>query len=140
MHALRAVVVAVLAALSLACGGSGGGGKTASVPSAPTGVFAAGGDAQVTISWDAVPSATSYSIYWSTTSGVTTAHGTRIPGVTSPYVHTGLTNGIPCYYIVTALNSDGESAPSLVVSATPVRVTAQSLVWDQGNWEEKNWN
>jgi hypothetical protein len=73
----------------------------------------------VTISWDAVSDATSYNIYWSTTSGVTKINGTKITGATNPYSHTGLTNQTKYYYIVTAVNSAGESAESTEASATP---------------------
>ena len=88
------------------------------VPAAPTGVGAVGGASGVTVSWSAVSGATSYNLYWSTTSGVTSSTGTRIAGVTSPYVHTGLSAGTSYYYIVTAVNSAGESAASTQASAT----------------------
>ncbi|HEY4745192.1 MAG TPA: fibronectin type III domain-containing protein, partial [Desulfuromonadaceae bacterium] len=91
---------------------------TPTVPAAPTGVAATGGTNQVTISWTAVSNATSYNIYWSTTTGVTTATGTKITGVSSPYVQTGLTASTTYYYIVTAVNSAGESLPSSQASAT----------------------
>jgi len=96
--------------------GSGGSGSS---PATPTGVIASPGNNEVVINWNSVSGATSYNIYWSTTTGVTTANGTKIVGVTSPYIHTGLTNGTTYYYIVTAVNSYGESAPSAQVSATP---------------------
>lgn len=85
----------------------------------PTGVSATRGNGQATVSWPAVTGATSYNIYWSKTTGVTTANGTKIAGVTTPYVVTGLTNDTPYYFVVTEVNSDGESAPSAEVSATP---------------------
>jgi len=88
------------------------------VPAAPTGVTATGGTKQVTISWPAVSGATSYNIYWSTTSGVTTANGTKITGATSPAVQTGLSDGTTYYYVVTAVNNVGESAASVQVAAT----------------------
>ena len=91
----------------------------ATVPAAPTGVTATAGDGQVTISWPAVSGASSYNIYWATTTGVTPATGTLIANATSPYVQTGLTNGTTYYYAVTAVNSAGESNPSSEVSATP---------------------
>lgn len=87
-------------------------------PAAPTGVSAAGGNEQVTVSWSAVTGATSYNVYWSTSPGVTTATGTRIAGVSSPFVHTGRTASTAYFYIVTAVNSAGESSASSQVSAT----------------------
>jgi hypothetical protein len=89
------------------------------IPAAPTGVSASAGHDQVTISWNAVAGATSYNIYYSTTSGVTPANGNKLSNVTSPYTHSALTNGTTYYYIVTAVNAAGESAASSQVSATP---------------------
>jgi fibronectin type 3 domain-containing protein len=83
------------------------------------GVTATPGNGQVTIAWSAVSGAASYNIYWSTTSGVTAPNGAKITDATSPYVQTGLTNGTTYYYIVTAVNIDGESTPSPQVSAIP---------------------
>jgi fibronectin type 3 domain-containing protein len=94
------------------------GAPAASAPDAPTAVSAAGGDAQVTLSWPAVAGADSYNIYWSTAPGVSTSTGTRIAAVTSPYVHGGLAAGTGYFYIVTAANSAGESSPSLEVGAS----------------------
>ena len=91
----------------------------ASAPSAPTGVSATAGNGQVSISWTSVSGATSYNIYWSTTSGVTKTTGTKLTGGTSPYTHTGRTNGTTYYYVVTAVNSYGESSESSQVSGTP---------------------
>ncbi|HEX9183685.1 MAG TPA: fibronectin type III domain-containing protein [Burkholderiales bacterium] len=90
-------------------------------PAAPSGIAATGGSQQVTVSWAAVAGATSYNLYWSSStcsSGVTTVSGTRIAGVTSPYVHTGLTAGTSYCYVVTAVNSAGESAPSAQAAGT----------------------
>ena len=95
----------------------------ASPPAPPIGVTATPGDGQVIVSWTAAAGATSYNIYWSTTSGVTKTNGTKITGVSSPYTHTSRTNGTIYYYIVTALNSWGESGESSQVSATPIATT-----------------
>ncbi len=101
---------------------------TGSAPSAPTGVTATAGSSQVSISWSSVSGATSYNIYWSTTSGVTKTTGTKITGATSSYIHTGLTNGTTYYYVVTAVNSYGESSESSQVSRTPAILTVRVLV------------
>ena len=95
-------------------------------PSTPTGVTVAAGDGQVTLSWNTVSDATSYNIYWSTMSGVTKTTGTKISNVTSPYTHTGLTNGTTYYYVVTAVNSNGESNESIQVSVTPSAIPSQA--------------
>ncbi|GAF99391.1 unnamed protein product, partial [marine sediment metagenome] len=88
-------------------------------PSVPTTVTATSGNEEITISWDSVTDATSYNIYWSTSQGVTKDTGTKISAFSSPYTHTGLTNGTTYYYVVTAENSYGESDESGEVSATP---------------------
>jgi alpha-tubulin suppressor-like RCC1 family protein len=87
---------------------------------APQNVKALNGDTQNTISWEAVPGATGYNVYWSNTAGVTKATGTLISvGNVISYTHTGLTNGTRYYYVVTALGSYSESAESAEVNAVP---------------------
>jgi len=91
------------------------------LPAAPTGLAVTAGDGQITLSWSSVSSAASYNIYWGNAAGVTTATGTKIAGLTaSPYPHTSLSNGTIYYYVVTAVNSAGESATSAEISATPI--------------------
>jgi len=89
------------------------------VPSAPTGLTASPGNAQVSLSWTAASGATSYNVYRSTTSGGegTTAIATGITGIA--YNDTGLTNGTTYFYKVAAVNSAGTSAQSSEASATP---------------------
>lgn len=88
-------------------------------PTAPSGANASADNGHVLISWNEVSGATSYNVYWSTTSGVTKTSGTKITGTTTPYTHANLTNGTTYYYIVTAVNSSGESVASAQTSATP---------------------
>jgi len=95
------------------------------VPPQPQGVSATGGDQTVTVQWGSVSGATYYNIYYGTSAGLTTANGTRISNVTSPYVHLSLANGTTYFYIVTAGNSAGEGPPSNVVSATPSSASAK---------------
>lgn len=90
------------------------------IPAAPANIAAVAADSQNAVSWDSSFGATSYNLYWSTTAGVTKLNGTQVVGVTSPYVHFGLTNGQTYYYVITALNSAGESVESAEVSAAPV--------------------
>jgi hypothetical protein len=114
----------ILGITASGCNGSGSHDGTAEpvVPARPEGLSASAGDAQNTLSWNAVTGATSYHLYWSTTPGVTKATGTKISNVTKPYVHKGLTNDTPYYYIVTASNDSGESEESSEVSATPSHI------------------
>ncbi len=86
-------------------------------PVAPGGLNATAGNAQVSLSWSASSGATSYNVKRSTTSGgpfttLSSSSGTS-------YVNTGLTNGTTYYYVVSAVNSSGESANSSQTSATP---------------------
>ncbi|MCR4317565.1 MAG: fibronectin type III domain-containing protein [Planctomycetes bacterium] len=111
--------------VSMTAGGSGTGtGGGTPPPTSPTNVVATAGDAQITITWTSVAGATGYKIYFATATGVTKTTGTQITGATSPYVHTGLTNGTTYFYVVTAINSGGESPESTEVSATPVQAVS----------------
>ncbi len=98
---------------------AGCGSQTQSAPSAPTNVTASPGNGQITLAWTAVPGATSYNIYWSTTTGVTPTTGTKITDATNPYIHSPLTIVVFYYYVVTAVNSAGESAASTQVFSVP---------------------
>lgn len=64
------------------------------------------------ISWNEVPGADSYNLYWGTAPGINKTTGTLIQNVTSPYTHTGLTEGTDYYYTLVAVNPDGESRES----------------------------
>ena len=89
-------------------------------PSAPTGVNAAAGDAQVTVTWNTTPGASNYDVKRSLTSG---GPYTVVANDITPtsFVNTGLTNGVTYYYVVSAANGQGQSGNSVQVSATPVQ-------------------
>jgi hypothetical protein len=91
-----------------------------SVPEAPSGVAAQPGNGQVVLSWPAVNGATSYTIYYGLSSGVTTSNGTPISSAYASFIHMGLTNNQAYYYIVTAENSIGTSQASPEINATPM--------------------
>jgi len=86
-------------------------------PAAPAGLAAVAGNAQVSLSWTASATATSYHVKRSTASGAET----QISAPTAnSYTDSGLSNGTKYFYAVSAVNSGGESANSSEVSATPV--------------------
>jgi hypothetical protein len=87
---------------------------TPTVPAAPVSATATGGNGQATVSWTASPGATSYSVTASPGGGTCTANSPS----TSCTV-TGLTNGAPYSFSVTASNTLGTS-PAATASATPV--------------------
>jgi len=101
---------------SVSSNGGGGGGGT-QPPAAPAGLQASPGNAQVTLTWNASTGATSYNVKRSTTNGG--PYTTIASPATPSYTNTGLTNGTPYYYVVTAVNSAGESGPSSQATATP---------------------
>ncbi len=109
----------VLALSLTACGGYGGGngGGGGSAPGTPTGLAATPGDTQVVLTWTAVSGATTYNVKRSTTTGgpYTTVGSPSAANFTD----TGRTNGTTYYYVVSAVNTYGESANSAEKSATP---------------------
>lgn len=87
-------------------------------PLTPLNVIATPSSGQVSLTWDDVPDATSYVLLWSTSAGVNTS-ASRVDNVTSPYVHTGLTNGQHYYYALVAVNSRGPSPLSAEADVQP---------------------
>jgi hypothetical protein len=109
-----------------ACGGDSGSGGSG--PGYPPGAVSgltttvSGGDIQV--SWPAVPGAISYTVYMASTSGVTRTNVATLPGnMTHPGLSTvfnhppGLEADSTYYFVVTAVNSTGESLESCEVTA-----------------------
>lgn len=98
----------------------------ATVPSAPQGLAATGGNSQVSLSWSAPSSSggsaiTGYNIYRGTSSG---GEGTTPLTVVSrnslSYTDTSVVNGQIYYYTVRASNSVGTGPKSNEASATPL--------------------
>lgn len=77
------------------------------------------GDGQMTLIWNSIANATSYNIYYGTSSGVTKATGTKITNAVSPYIQNGLSIGTPYYYVLTSQNSYGESNECDQITASP---------------------
>ena len=113
-HPIRgALLILVLAG----CGGSGGTGPIGP-PLAPGGVQAVAGDGTVTVSWKYVAGADGYRVYWAQSPGVSRSSA-AFDVSTSPYHHTGRTNGVKYYYRIAAVGGLGQSPLSIEVSATP---------------------
>jgi mannan endo-1,4-beta-mannosidase len=85
-------------------------------PGIPTGVIATSGDTSVTIGWTAVAGALRYSVKRSAVSGGPyTTIATQVSS--PPYTDTGLTNGTPYYYVLSASSPGGEGERSAEASA-----------------------
>jgi hypothetical protein len=99
------------------------------VPAAPTLGVPTAGNAQATLAWTdnstGGAAITSHNLYRSTTAGFTPGSGNLLGTILSgsPYVDSGLTNGVTYYYALTALNSVGESNPSTIRSVSPLAPT-----------------
>jgi fibronectin type 3 domain-containing protein len=87
------------------------------IPAAPTNLTATPGDTQVSLTWSASSGATSYNVKRATTDGGPYA---QLAAPTSPaYTDSAVVNGTTYYYVVSAVNSAGESANSAQVVAAP---------------------
>jgi len=122
---IKALTAALLFGVLAACGGDddpvpASTTPTVTLPAVPSSLSVEPGDQVNTVQWLAVPTATSYTLYWSDKSPLTKATATAIPNAVSPFKHTGLTNGKLLYYAVTAKNAAGESELSSVIGAMPV--------------------
>lgn len=124
-------ILIILAITMYGCGTSNpttatGGTTSTTPPVTPLNASATAGNTQNTITWSSVSGATSYKIYFainstaSTSAQIKTANQLVSSNANSPQAHIGLSNGTPYSYVVTAVNSAGESNPSNVVSATPL--------------------
>ncbi len=86
-------------------------------PATPTSLAALAGDGRVALSWSASPTATSYYVKRSMTSG--TGYTAIAANASLAFTNTGLMNGALYYYVVSAVNAGGESTNTTQVSARP---------------------
>jgi fibronectin type 3 domain-containing protein len=104
-------------------------------PAAPGNLAVQAGNTELTLTWDASATASSYNVYWGTSSGVSASNGIKIADVTSPYTHTGLSNGTTYYYVVTAENGVGEGTESAEASGVP-----SDIGWSTQSNASAEWN
>ena len=86
-------------------------------PDMPKIAAAQGGDKQVNLRWDAVPSSVLYTVYWNT-SGDVSARDEKVTTKDLSWTHAALRNGSKYYYRVSASNVGGESALARAVAGT----------------------
>ncbi|PYU46873.1 MAG: hypothetical protein DMG54_02110 [Acidobacteria bacterium] len=95
-------------------------------PAVPTGLQATAGNAQVNLTWNASAGATNYHLKRSTTAG---SGYTQIGApTTANFADSGLANGTTYYYVVTAVNTAGESGNSNQASATPINAAVDVTI------------
>jgi fibronectin type 3 domain-containing protein len=123
-------------------GESGYSGQASATPQAPppppTNLSANAGNAQVSLTWTASPGAASYNMYRSTTNGG--PYAKIASGIVSTNTtDTGVTNGTTYYYVVTAVNTGGESGYSGQASATPQAPLPQLSILSGTNGLTVSW-
>lgn len=89
---------------------------------APASLTATPANAQAQLTWPAVTGAVTYNVKRSVTSG----SGYSVVGNTAAltFNNTGLTNGTPYYYVVTAVNPAGDGPASVEAQTTPLAAPA----------------
>ncbi len=75
-----------------------------------------GAGGQATLSWDSVPGAEFYNIYYRTSPGVTRQNGKKVAKATNPYTLKGLERGKTYYFVITAVKGSVESRESAEIA------------------------
>ena len=84
---------------------------------APDNLSASGANNTITLIWNSVSGATSYTLYWDNVSGIDSTD-TAITSITNDnYTHSNMDNGSTYYYKVAAVNASGTGTLSSVASA-----------------------
>jgi hypothetical protein len=110
--------------------------------SAPSGLTATGAAGQVSLDWSAVNSASSYTVYWDNSTGVSSS-STAITSVsTDNYTHSSLDNGSIYYYKVAAVDTDNTTGTlsSEVNAATPLPAPDNLSASGANNTITLTWN
>jgi endoglucanase len=102
------------------------------------GIQAAGGNMETSLNWVASEGATSYNVKRAASSGG--PYTTIASCAALSYVDTGLVNGTTCYYVVSAVNGNGEGANSGEVSVTPQFTTLPTPWMDEDVGVATEWD
>jgi hypothetical protein len=125
------------------------------LPPAPANVAAKCGNGRITITWDPVPDAMYYNLYFQTTKGVLIKFSeltrpiagpddfkavigvkkekaTCLEGAQSPFIHDDLANGTCYHYVVTVVTPKGESPESQEVMAIPSPYLLAACIGQEG--------
>ena len=92
--------------------------------SAPSGLTATGAAGQVALDWTAVSGASSYTLYWDNSTGVSISSSSITSISNDNYTHSSLDNGTAYYYKVATVNSAGTGTLSSEVNATTLVLLA----------------
>jgi len=123
---IRIFTALLLSPFLLSCGDEGTiSYKEKMPPARPDNLQAVAGSQQITLNWNAVSNATSYTVFWNTEPTQSNynnavAIDNMTEGITTnSYVHTGLADNETYYYRVAALNQAGSKGLSSEASAIP---------------------
>ena len=82
---------------------------TTTTLSAPSGLTATGTGGQVSLDWNAVSGASSYTVYWDNVTGISSSSTAITIISTDNYTQSSLDNGSTYYYKVAAVETDNTS-------------------------------
>ncbi len=125
------------------------------LPPAPTGLTAKPGNGRIVLTWEPVPEAMYYNLYFQTTKGVQIKFSvltrpiasqddfksvigvkkekaTCLEGAASPYVHDDLANGTCYHYVVTVVTPKGESPESQEAMTIPAPYMITKVFGQEG--------
>ncbi|MBU7004588.1 MAG: PD40 domain-containing protein, partial [Theionarchaea archaeon] len=125
MIAVGAIIIAAVVVLAIfyptISSNLGGGNGDSKLPKAPEGLSVQSGAASNVLTWNPVPDAIGYRVYWSNSPDISKEEAASVEVNNTTYEHTSLVVGQSYYYMVTAIGSKGEGKISTTVAGTPRR-------------------
>ncbi len=97
-------------------------------PPAPPPPRVAVGPGEATVSWQPVSGATSYNLYYRAGSAVTPSDGAKAVSPSTTKIVSGLAGATQYAFTVTAVNANGESLASPVVTAVPLLPAPEGFI------------